>query len=67
VSNQEAHATFITFEQLCLLGINYSRVHLRRLIRDGDFPAAYELSPNRVAWKRSEIMLWLANRAVRRP
>lgn len=46
------------------IGTQYSRVHLRRLIARGLFPRPVHLSPNRIAWRRSELRAW---KATRRP
>ena len=56
---------FVSFDDLGFHGILYSRVHLRRLMQAGKFPPAYELSPNRIGWKFSDIYAWKANRPVR--
>ena len=37
---------------------------LEALVRRGEAPAARELSPGRVAWLRSELDAWLAERPV---
>ena len=40
----------------------YSRQVMRRMIKDGEFPCPIEVSPNRFAWKESEIQSWLDSR-----
>ncbi len=53
---------FVSFEQLSVHGITYTRVHLRRLMRAGRFPAPVQLSANRVAWRLSDLARWKASR-----
>jgi prophage regulatory protein len=50
-----------------LNGIPYSRVHLLRLEKAGEFPRRVQLSASRVAWVESEIDGWLAARLAARP
>lgn len=45
-----------------MFGIAYSRAHLARLEKAGQFPQRVKLSPNRVAWVESEIIAWCAAR-----
>ena len=40
----------------------YSPSHIYRLIKAGSFPAPIRLGPARVAWRRSSIINWLAER-----
>jgi len=54
--------TYIAYDQLRALGIRYSRVHLRRLMAAGQFPAAVRLSPNRIGWRQRDIVEWDASR-----
>jgi hypothetical protein len=54
---------FITYDQLPANGVpNYSRVHTRRLIGRGLFPRPVMLSPNRIAWRKSDVEAWKASR-----
>jgi predicted DNA-binding transcriptional regulator AlpA len=53
---------FVAYPELAEHGINYSRVHLRRLITRGLFPSAVMLSPNRIAWRLSDLDRWKASR-----
>jgi hypothetical protein len=54
---------FITYDQLPKYGVpNYSRVHTRRLIARGLFPRPVMLSPNRIAWRLSDLEAWKASR-----
>jgi predicted DNA-binding transcriptional regulator AlpA len=55
---------FIPYKKLAEHGLHYSRVHLRRLQASGLFPLPSLLSPNRQAYRLSEIAAWKANRPV---
>jgi prophage regulatory protein len=44
-------------------GIPYSRDHLRRKCKIGEFPQPIPLSDRRIAWDEAEIDLWLTERA----
>jgi predicted DNA-binding transcriptional regulator AlpA len=58
-----ADERFVTYPQLPEHGIPpYSRVHLRRLMARGLFPRAVYLSPNRCAWKLSDLVRWKETR-----
>lgn len=53
----------VTYKDLQKEGIRYSRVHLRRLISRGLFPAPIMLSPIRQGWgRRTHIEPWKASR-----
>ncbi len=57
----------IVFNQLLPeKGIFYSRVHLARKVRAGEFPAPVPVSDRRIAWLESDIDKWLAGRAALR-
>jgi predicted DNA-binding transcriptional regulator AlpA len=56
--------TFIVFAELHQHGIGFSRVHLRRLISHKLFPPPVMLSPNRIAWRLSDVSAWKASRPV---
>lgn len=58
---------FLPYPALRDRGIPYSRMHLGRLVRAGQFPAPVHLSEGRVAWIEAEIDEWCAERAARRP
>jgi predicted DNA-binding transcriptional regulator AlpA len=61
--DEHRHApVFVRYDQLPDYGIRYSRVHLLRLMRRGQFPLQVQISPNRVAWRRSAILEFVANR-----
>jgi hypothetical protein len=47
-------------------GIYFTRVHLRRLIEKRLFPGAFQLSPNRIGWRLSDIEEWKLTRPPRR-
>jgi predicted DNA-binding transcriptional regulator AlpA len=56
---------FVTYPQLPAYGVpSYSRVHLMRMMRRGQFPQQVQLSPNRVAWRVTDILEWVANRPL---
>jgi hypothetical protein len=56
---------FITYNQLPDHGVpRYSRVHMRRLMAGGLFPRPVMLSPNRIAWRRSDVAAWKASRPI---
>jgi prophage regulatory protein len=42
--------------------IPYSRKHLITMRRAGEFPEPLQISANRVAWLRSDILSWIASR-----
>lgn len=46
--------------------VSFHPVHLRRLIKDGKFPAPIRLGENRVAWIESEIDAWLESKREER-
>ncbi len=56
----------VTSAELPRYGIPYSRVHISRLIKTGQFPAPFKLSANRNAWWESEILDFLESRAATR-
>ena len=47
-------------------GINYSRVHIDRLEKDGLFPRRIKLGQNAVAWFEDELDAWLEARRAER-
>ena len=54
---------FITYDQLPDYDVpKFSRVHTRRLIVRGLFPRPIMLSPNRIAWRKSDLEAWKASR-----
>jgi predicted DNA-binding transcriptional regulator AlpA len=44
-------------------GINYSRDHLRRKCKAGEFPKPVPISDHRIAWVESEIDAYLEAKA----
>ena len=42
--------------------VPYSRAHLYRLEDQGEFPKRRRIGPNRIAWVRTEVEQWLAER-----
>jgi len=42
--------------------IPYSRAHLYRLEDQGEFPKRKRIGANRIAWVRTEVEQWLAQR-----
>jgi len=52
----------LSFKDLRVLGIPYSRAHLYRLIRADAFPRPVSLSESRVAFRCEEVMAWISER-----
>jgi hypothetical protein len=53
----QQHEVFVPFDRLGPdYGISYCRVHLRRLVDKQLFPAPVQVSPNRVAWRQSDLI-----------
>jgi predicted DNA-binding transcriptional regulator AlpA len=48
-------------KQICAM-FGFSRTHLWRLHRSGDFPNPRQLGPNRVGWLASEVIAWAESR-----
>jgi Prophage CP4-57 regulatory protein (AlpA) len=58
---------FVAYPDLPKHGIPpYCRVHLGRMMRAGQFPAAVQISANRIAWRANELAEWVASRPVAR-
>lgn len=57
---------FIRYQQLKDRGIPWTRVHLGRLVRAGEFPAPVNLGGNSIAWVEAEVDAWAAERAASR-
>jgi predicted DNA-binding transcriptional regulator AlpA len=53
---------FLSYEDLLARGINFSRVHLRRLSLEGHFPASLKLGSDAcqttVCWVAAEVEAW---------
>lgn len=47
-------------------GIEYSREHLWRLEKSGQFPKSIKLTANRCAWLAGEIEAWIVARSTAR-
>lgn len=47
-------------------GIVYSRVHINRLIKAGEFPAPIRMGGGSVAWVEEEIDAWIRDRIKER-
>ena len=58
--------TLIDHEGLHARGINYSRAHIWRLVRDGKFPRPVKLGVGRNAWLDEEITAWIEARVRER-
>ena len=57
--------TLVLFPQLPLFGVpRFSRVHISRLIKRGQFPPPVTVSERRRAWRLSDLELWKANLPV---
>ena len=65
-SRTDLPAIFISYCDLRVLGIPYTRVHLNRLIHKGLFPPPVRLSPNRIAWRMSDLLAWQMSRPCAR-
>jgi predicted DNA-binding transcriptional regulator AlpA len=63
---RDSPPVYVTYPELRGLGVKFSRKHLLDLMRTGQFPQARQISKNRVAWIRGEILDYLANRPVAR-
>jgi len=46
--------------------VPYSKPTIYQMIREGRFPRQVRLGPNRVAWRRSEVVGWIDARAAER-
>jgi predicted DNA-binding transcriptional regulator AlpA len=47
-------------------GRAFSRKHLIDMMRRGQWPAAIQISPNRIAWRLSDLMRHAATRPIAR-
>ena len=64
--DQDKHAErLLSLDDLLKL-VPVGKRSLLRMEKQGLFPAAYYLSPNRRAWKESEVAEWQANLANQR-
>jgi prophage regulatory protein len=46
--------------------VPYSPVEIWRKEKSGQFPRRIKIGPNRVAWKLSEVLAWVDQRAAER-
>ncbi len=46
--------------------VGYSRVHIYRLMKAGEFPQRVQIGRNRVGWLESEVAEWLEERIAAR-
>ena len=56
----------LTFETLVSLGYVNNRVTLNRRIKRGEFPAPIRVGSRNVAWIKTEIDIWQAERVAKR-
>ena len=57
----------ITYEELrSKKGVPYSRDHLRRKCKAGEFPEPVRISTARIAWDEAEVDRWLEERLASR-
>jgi prophage regulatory protein len=57
---------FVRYEDLARFGITWSRVHLDRLQRAGQFPRKIKIGANTVVYLESEIVAWIEARCKER-
>jgi prophage regulatory protein len=58
---------FLRFPELrSRKGIPFSRMHVDRLEKRGDFPKRFSLGANTVGWLESEVDAWLAGKVAAR-
>jgi prophage regulatory protein len=57
---------FIGYRDFKSKGIPWSRMHVFRKIRQGQFPKPVKLGAQTNAWPESEIDQWLADRVAQR-
>ena len=56
---------YLPWPQVRPMAGNIGRATAWRMIQRGEFPAAVVVSPGRVAWRESDILLWQASRATK--
>jgi prophage regulatory protein len=61
-----AEQRFVSYKELRLKGIPYSRAHICKMIDAGKFPKPIAFGANRVAFLNSEIDAWLDQLVERR-
>lgn len=60
-------SNLIRYSGLKLLGIPWSRQHVGRLERAGQFPRRLKLGAKTACWRVSEVEAWIQARAADRP
>ena len=50
------------YPELKELGVRYSKSHLYKLIKDGNFPKSMRLTDNIVVWLREDIEAWIQSK-----
>ena len=58
-----AHLRILTMDQVCEL-TSYSKQHIYRLQRAGQFPKRRQMGPNRVGVPQRDLEKWFASRPV---
>lgn len=56
----------LSMDELKTVGVSFSRPHLFRLIKSGDFPKPAKIGKNRNAWSSEEIDKWIDDRLKER-
>jgi len=56
----------LSFEELRPRGVPFSKPHLNRKIRAGEFPRPIKLGPRKNGWLADEVDTWLAARIAAR-
>lgn len=56
----------LSFDQLEDKGIPFTRRHLEREVKSGDFPRPVPIGKRRRAWLEHEVDLWIEQRAALR-
>lgn len=56
----------VAFPALSGKGIPFSRMHIYRLMKSGEFPKTVPVGKNRVAWLESELDAWIESRVAQR-
>ena len=57
---------FLRYDDLKSYGITFSRVHVDRLQKAGQFPKKIKLGSNTAAYLESELMAWVEARCAER-
>lgn len=56
----------VAYPALSEKGITFSRMHIYRLMKSGNFPKSVPVGTNRIAWLESEIDQWIMDRVAQR-